>query len=106
MPLACASGLYLQGERGSRRENGLRKRGRNLALPIGQQPFLPTWDSRTSTAAQNETSAANVDAHATFAEQKSTLLRCNTSPLAPLGVFLLFPKGFEPTQRSGLQQKV
>ena len=40
MPLACASGWYLQEERGSRREKGLRKLGRNLALPIGQQPFF------------------------------------------------------------------
>ena len=48
MPLACASGLYLQEEQGPCREKGLRKLGRNRALPIGQQPFLPTWDSRTS----------------------------------------------------------
>ena len=47
MPLACAAGLYLKGERGSRRKKGLRKLGRNRALPIGQQPFLPTSDSRT-----------------------------------------------------------
>ena len=40
MPLACASGLYLLGVRGSRREKGLRQLGRNLALPIGHSRFF------------------------------------------------------------------
>ena len=32
-----------------------------------------------STTAQNASSAANFDTHATFAEQKATLLRCRNS---------------------------
>ena len=34
MPLAFASGWYLQGARGSRRGKGLRKLGRNLAFRV------------------------------------------------------------------------